>query len=127
MGLRGPGAKRIKRPASKRRPRTNTSQPWKRPGVSRAQQVVKFIESLPCSAGPRAGQNFRLDPWQKDFIHSVYATDENGKRKVKSAVLSVGRGNGKTTLAAALALCHLAGPCSESRGEVYSAANDRFQ
>ena len=39
----------------------------------------------------------------------------------------VGRGNGKTALASVLALCHLAGPESESRGEVYAAANDRFQ
>jgi phage terminase large subunit-like protein len=42
-------------------------------------------------------------------------------------VLSVGRGNGKTTLAAALGLCHIAGPEAEPRGEVYSAANDRWQ
>ena len=46
---------------------------------------------------------------------------------MRTAVLSVGRGNGKTTLAAMLGLCHLAGPEAESRGEVYSAANDRFQ
>lgn len=37
------------------------------------------------------------------------------------------RKNGKTQLAAALALCHLCGPESESRGEIYSCANDRFQ
>jgi phage terminase large subunit-like protein len=39
----------------------------------------------------------------------------------------MGRKNGKTQLAAALALCHLSGPEAESRGEVYSCANDRFQ
>jgi hypothetical protein len=39
-------------------------------------------------------------------------------------VLSLGRCNGKTTLAARLGLCHLAGPEAENRGEVYSAAND---
>ena len=39
----------------------------------------------------------------------------------------MGRKCGKTQLAAALALCHLSGPESESRGEVYSCANDRFQ
>jgi phage terminase large subunit-like protein len=42
-------------------------------------------------------------------------------------VLSVGRKNGKTQLAAALALAHLCGPEAEPRGEVYSCANDRFQ
>jgi phage terminase large subunit-like protein len=39
----------------------------------------------------------------------------------------MGRGNGKTGLAAMLALCHLAGPEAEPRGEVYAAANDKFQ
>jgi phage terminase large subunit-like protein len=38
-----------------------------------------------------------------------------------------GRKNGKSQLAAALALCHLCGPEAESRGEIYSCANDRFQ
>src|SRR5262249_5973175 len=40
---------------------------------------------------------------------------------------SMGRGNGKTGLAAMLALCHLVGPEAEPRGEVYAAANDKFQ
>ncbi|NJL50682.1 MAG: terminase large subunit [Blastochloris sp.] len=35
--------------------------------------------------------------------------------------------NGKTQLAAALALCHLVGPEAEQRGQVYSAAADRKQ
>jgi len=39
----------------------------------------------------------------------------------------MGRKNGKTQLAAMLALAHLLGPEVESRGEVYSCANDRFQ
>jgi phage terminase large subunit-like protein len=53
--------------------------------------------------------------------------DYKPKRKIRTAILSMGRKNGKTQLAAALALCHLCGPESESRGEVYSCANDRFQ
>ena len=64
---------------------------------------------------------------RRRFIRAVDTTDRHGKRLVRTAVLSMGRGNGKTTLAAALALCHLAGPEAESRGEVYSAANDRDQ
>ena len=101
--------------------------PWEAPGLSRAERVIRFIETLPCTSGPLAGSPFSLRPWQKEFIRTVYATDRQRKRKVRTAVLSLGRGNGKTTLAAALALCHLAGPEAESRGEVYSAANDRFQ
>jgi phage terminase large subunit-like protein len=100
---------------------------WEEPGLARAEKVIRFIESLPCSSGPLAGTNFRLRPWQRKFIRSVYKVDENGHRLVRTAVLSVGRGNGKTALASALALCHLCGPEAESRGEVYAAANDRFQ
>ena len=75
-----------------------------------------------------AGSNFKLRPWQKKFIRAVYQFDKNGHRLVRTAVLSVGRGNGKTALASALALAPFyCGPESESRGEVYAAANDPFQ
>src|SRR5215813_13671887 len=40
---------------------------------------------------------------------------------------ALARKNGKSQVAAALALCHLCGPEAENRGEVYSCANDRFQ
>ena len=39
----------------------------------------------------------------------------------------MGRKNGKTDLAARLALAHLCGPCAEPRGEIFSAANDVSQ
>ena len=85
------------------------------------------MELLPCSSGPLAGTLFKLRPFQKAFIKAVYATDKNKKRMVRTAVLSVGRSNGKTCLAAMLGLCHLAGPEAESRGQIVSAANDRTQ
>jgi phage terminase large subunit-like protein len=46
---------------------------------------------------------------------------------VRTVTWSMGRANGKTGLAAVLALCHLVGPEAQPRGEVYAAANDRFQ
>jgi phage terminase large subunit-like protein len=69
----------------------------------------------------------KLRPWQKAFIRAVYRTDKEGRRLVRTAVLSVARKNGKTQLAAALALAHLCGPEAEPRGEVYSVACTRFQ
>jgi phage terminase large subunit-like protein len=45
----------------------------------------------------------------------------------RTAVVSLPRGQGKTQLCAALMLCHLVGPESEPRGELYSAASDRHQ
>jgi phage terminase large subunit-like protein len=127
MGLAGPNRKTIKRASVGRLPPSLGPHPWEKSVLSRSQRVIRFVESLPCSSGPLAGKLFKLRPWQKKFIRAVYKTDKHGKRLVRTAVLSVGRGNGKTTLAAMLGLCHLAGPEAESRGEVYSAANDRFQ
>jgi phage terminase large subunit-like protein len=127
VGLAGPNRKTIKRASVGRLRRSSAPHPWTAKGLSRAERVCHFIESLPVSSGPLAGSLFKLRPWQRKFIKAVYATDKQGRRIVRTAVLSMGRANGKTTLAAMLGLCHLAGPEAESRGEVYSAANDRFQ
>jgi phage terminase large subunit-like protein len=125
MGLRGIGAKPKQTSKSKHRG-GGKRHPWTAPGLSRAERVIRFVESLPCTSGPFAGTKLKLRPWQRKFIQSVYRT-EKGKRLVRTAVLSMGRKNGKTQLAAALALCALSGPESEERGEVFSCANDRFQ
>ena len=127
MGLRAPGARPIERPSFGEHQASSDPHAWEAPGLSRSERVIRFVEATPCTAGPSAGTNFRLRPWQKKFIRDVYRTDKAGRRLVRTAVLSVGRGNGKTTLAAALALAHIAGPEAESRGECYSAANDRWQ
>ena len=127
MGLRGKGAKPrrvLTEIETKRRAR---KRPWERKGLSRSARVIKFIESLKITSGKFAGTPFRLRPWQKYFLHKVYAVDSNGLRLVRTAVLSMGRKNGKTQLAAAIALCHLVGPESEPRSEVYSCANDTEQ
>jgi phage terminase large subunit-like protein len=85
------------------------------------------VNSLPCTAGPFAGTNLKLRPWQTRFIKAVYRTNKQGKRAVRTAVLSVARKNGKTQLAAALCLAHLSGPEAEPRGECYAVACTRFQ
>jgi len=121
VGLRGPGASPIKsvEVAAGALPE---AMPWQKPGLSRVNRVIAFLEALPVTSGKLAGQKFKVRPWQKKYLKAVY-----GKSGVRTAVLSMGRKNGKTALAAPLALCHLAGPEAEERGEVYSAANDRFQ
>jgi hypothetical protein len=93
------------------------------PGTrSRAERVVRFVNSLPCTAGPLAGKPLKLRPWQVRFIRAIYKTDKAGNRLVRTAVLSVARKNGKTQLAAALCLCALSGPEAEPRGECYAVA-----
>ncbi len=125
MGLRGPGAKPPKvttaTPGKRRKRRS-----WERKGLTRAQRVIAFIESLKITSGAHAGRPFKVRDWQREIIEAVYR-EEDGKRVVRNALLTIPRKNGKTALAAALALCHLVGPEAEQRGQVVSAAADRNQ
>lgn len=123
MSLRGIGAK----PLSERgKIKIRDVLPWEAPGLNRAERVIAFCEDLPITQGKLAGTKMVLRDWQRRFIAKVYA-EHNGARPVRTAVLSLARKNGKTQLAAALALCHLLGPESEMRGEVYSCALTRDQ
>lgn len=96
-------------------------------GLARAQRVIDFIEILKVPSGSGQGKNIKLRDWQKQFIIDIYAPRAEGKRRVRRAVFSVARKNGKTALIAALVLCHLVGPEAVPNGEIYSAANDREQ
>lgn len=79
-------------------------------------------------SGKGQGEPFRLDAFQKTFIRDVYAEHApNWERRVRRAILSIARKNGKTALIAALVLVHLVGPEAIENGEIYSAANDREQ
>jgi phage terminase large subunit-like protein len=132
MGLRGKGARPLSaRPALGIEPTGKRggklTLPWLKNGLKRWERVCAFCEDLTVTSGPEAGQKLRLRQWQRDFIRAVYQEGTGKVRPVRTAVLSMGRKNGKTQIAAALALCHLSGPECESRGEVYSCANDRFQ
>ena len=127
MGLRGPGAKPLLPRRDALEAVTARAYPWDVPGLTRAERVIAFVEDLTVTSGKEANQKLRLRPWQRKFLKAVYREDRHGIRPVRTAVLSMARKNGKSQLAAALALCHLCGPEAENRGEVYSCANDRFQ
>src|SRR5688572_3626748 len=112
MGKRGPGAKPTAPPPPKR---TRQKHPaWERKGLSRADRVIAFVESLKITAGVLAGQNMRLREWQKRIVRGIYdPVAEDGRRQVRTALITCGRKNGKTTFSAALALVHLVGPEAE--------------
>ncbi|MFV3131731.1 terminase large subunit [Niveispirillum sp. KHB5.9] len=96
--------------------------------MGRADRVIRFIENLTITSGEHAGRPFLLRDWQKDIIRGIYDPAEpDGRRRVRTALLTMGRKNGKTQLAAGLVLAHLIGPERESRGQIYSAAADRAQ
>jgi phage terminase large subunit-like protein len=132
MGLRGIGAI----PLSKRAAAADAVEdlavpewipPWSGKDMTRSERVIAFLQDLTVTSGELAGTRMKIRGWQRKFIKRTYATDAKGIRSVRTALLSMARKNGKTQLAAGLALCHLCGPEAESRGEVYSCANDRFQ
>jgi phage terminase large subunit-like protein len=127
MGLRGPGAKPLLARREALKTAASCPNAWDAPGLSRAGRVITFLEDLEITTGKHARTKLRLRSWQRKFVEAVYREDKHGIRPVRTAVLSMARKNGKSQLAAALALCHLCGPEAESRGEVYSCANDRFQ
>lgn len=126
MGLRGPGARAKPKPG---KTATRSKRlPWEKPGLTRVERVIEFCQFLPITKGKLAGQKMQLLPNQREFIESIYGNvDEEGRRRTRLAIKSEPRGNGKTGLIAAIALCHLLGPESENRNEVYSAAIDKKQ
>ena len=92
-----------------------------------ADRVVRFINNLTHSAGDFARKPFNLRPWQEQIVRQLFAINTaTGKRQHRTALLMFPRKNGKTELAAALALYGLMGD-GEIGAQVILAANDREQ
>jgi phage terminase large subunit-like protein len=91
--------------------------------------IVAFIEgALYHTKGRFAGQPFRLTDWQRQqIIAPLFGTLlPDGRRQYRTAFVEIPRKNGKTQLAAALAL-YLLFADGEAGAEVYSAAADKDQ
>lgn len=128
MGLRGPGAARLKAAQQAVEDKPKRRLPWLKKGLGRADRVIAFLEFLPITKGILAGKRMKLLDDQREFVREVYGRrKKDGRRKISLAIKSAPKGNGKTGLVAGLGLCHLLGPEAEERGEVYSAAIDRLQ
>jgi phage terminase large subunit-like protein len=73
-----------------------------------AKQLLAFFPAyLKHTKGPLRGQPFALEGWQKRFLRDFHRRDKRGQRLFRFGVLAVPRGNGKTQLAAGLALYEL--------------------
>lgn len=71
---------------------------------------------------------YRLLSWQKKVLHDIYGTVsmENGRRKYRSAYISVGKKNGKSFLIGGLPIYHLLAE-DEQNPEAYGAAAAKDQ
>ena len=79
-------------------------------GTKAADRVVAFVSNLTHAKGSWAGQPFRLREWQEEIVRQLFGTlDADGMRQYRTALLMLPRKNGKTELAAALALYGLLG------------------
>lgn len=95
--------------------------------MDRAEKVLKFLQHLKHSKAPFAGQPFEPLPFQVEFIKKLYGTvTSEGLRQYRQALLYLPRKNGKSFLAAALALYHLVAD-GKPGSEVYIAAGSREQ
>ncbi|MGI6256611.1 MAG: terminase large subunit [Anaerovoracaceae bacterium] len=93
----------------------------------RAEHAVAFIECLQHTKGKWDGEPFLLLPWQKEIIRDVFGTiKEDGNRQFKTVYIEIPKKQGKSELAAAVAL-YLLFADGEASPEVYGAAADRNQ
>ena len=93
----------------------------------KADRAVKFIECLSHSKGEWHGRKFKLLPWQEKIIRDVFGTiKEDGCRQFNTAYIEIPKKQGKSELAAAVALYLLCAD-NEPGAEIYSAAADRQQ
>ena len=92
-----------------------------------ADNAVAFIECLAHTKGTWAGKPFLLIDWQEQIIRDVFGTlKSSGYRQFNTAYIEIPKKNGKSELAAAIALLLTCGD-NEERAEVYGCAADRQQ
>ena len=93
----------------------------------KADRAVAFIENLKHTKGKWDGKPCWLLPWQEQIIRDIFGiVDANGHRQFRTAYIEIGKKNGKSELAAAVAL-YLLYADNEPSAEVYGAAADRQQ
>ena len=95
--------------------------------ANKAQHAAGFIRCLKHTKGQWRGVPFDLLPWQDSIIRDLFGTvKENGYRQFNSAYIEIPKKNGKSELAAAVALLMTCGD-GEWGAEVYGCASDRQQ
>lgn len=89
--------------------------------------AVMFIEQLCHTKGTWAGKKFKLLDWQSQIIRDLFGIlKPNGYRQFNTAYIEIPKKNGKSELAAAVALLLCCGD-GEQRAEIYGCAADRGQ
>lgn len=92
-----------------------------------ADYAVSFIECLTHTKGTWSGKKFKLIDWQEQIVRDVFGIlKADGYRQFNTAYIEIPKKQGKSELAAAIALLLTCGD-GEERAEVYGCAADRQQ
>lgn len=95
--------------------------------AAKANRAVRFIQNLRHTKGKWDRTPFLLLPWQEQIVRDLFGiVDESGKRQFLTAYVEIPKKQGKSELAAAIAL-YLLFADGEPSAEVYGAACDRNQ
>lgn len=96
--------------------------------LERVERAIGFFRDVLClNGGEHEGQPFVLQPWQAFIVGSLFGwVNEDGFRRYRTGYMEIGKGNGKSPLAAGIGIYCL---CSdgEARAEVYAAATKKDQ
>ncbi|MGO4984895.1 terminase large subunit domain-containing protein [Collinsella sp. Sow4_E3] len=90
---------------------------WPRDRARRRERFIREHVIVPKGKG--SGGTFRLRPWQRDIVRGAFGVG------IRTALVSLPRANGKTALAAALAVAELF--CGPDSAEVLVVASDQRQ
>ncbi|MBG9980451.1 terminase large subunit [Facklamia sp. DSM 111019] len=89
--------------------------------------AVNFIQALTHTKGRWAGKPFELIDWQEQIVRDLFGVlKPDGYRQFNTAYVEIPKKQGKSELAAAMALLLCCGD-GEERAEVYGCAADRQQ
>lgn len=92
--------------------------------ASRGERNIAWIqEHCRIPEGRDVGKPVKLRKWQKDNLRKIYDNPHGTRR----AIISFGRKNAKTTLAAFLLLLHTCGPEAQANSQLNSAAQSKDQ
>lgn len=95
----------------------------------RASRACRLLENLTHTKDQWAGRPFQLRPWQRDGIREMYGrlnANDPSRRAYRSAFWAIPRKNGKTEIAAGMAINGLIGD-GVIGAEVYCAAAEKYQ
>lgn len=94
---------------------------------AKADKALNFFMFCKFAEGEFAGQPFVLQPFQKFIVGSLFGWyGPDRYRRFRKAYIEIGKGNGKSPMAAAIGLYGLLAD-GEEGGEIYSAAVTRDQ